>query len=364
MARDSRQRFVVKNDAEVVKIRFRENRNGAWSIYFDTYVSGKRVKESIGRELVAEKTPMDKAQNENTMMAVRVLRAEKVKEIANKGIISNSSSVKLYDFAKNIVKDNSAGRALLKMLAKNNVKMSAINELMITRMFHDEFSDDYHKGYMDSMTSELNIVIKTAIKQGIMTINPINRREIIKPYTKRKDVCYLTIDELKKFEEEYARETKPHRKGVLHTFLFSCYTGFRLSDVKSLKVSDIITEKGKPIAIDKRQVKTEDRVIVPLNKKAVALLPNISEMDKSSCVFVVDRGTQNTIVKIADKLGLGKHVSFHVARHTFATIALTLGADLYTVSKLLGHSDISITQVYAKIVDSKKKSVIDLFDNL
>ncbi|MBX9053374.1 tyrosine-type recombinase/integrase [Parabacteroides merdae] len=57
-------------------------------------------------------------------------------------------------------------------------------------------------------------------------------------------------------------------------------------------------------------------------------------------------------------------ILFHLARHTHATMMLTLGADLYTVSKLLGHKNIATTQIYAKIVDKKKEEAISLIPNL
>ena len=72
----------------------------------------------------------------------------------------------------------------------------------------------------------------------------------------------------------------------------------------------------------------------------------------------------HNVAKWAAAAGITKHVTFHTARHTFATMMLTLGADLYTTSKLLGHTNIQTTQIYAKIVDSKKKEAVNLVNGI
>ena len=66
--------------------------------------------------------------------------------------------------------------------------------------------------------------------------------------------------------------------------------------------------------------------------------------------------------KVGRIVGITKQISFHTARHTFATMMLTLGADIYTTSKLLGHSRISTTEIYAKIIDKKKNDAMGLID--
>ena len=74
--------------------------------------------------------------------------------------------------------------------------------------------------------------------------------------------------------------------------------------------------------------------------------------------------TNEILPKWAEQAGIKKHITFHTARHTHATMLLTLGVDLYTVSKLLGHTNIQTTQIYAKLVDESKKKAIDLIPSI
>jgi hypothetical protein len=88
------------------------------------------------------------------------------------------------------------------------------------------------------------------------------------------------------------------------------------------------------------------------------------------CAFSIWQNTETMLISnvlrfiFTCPLSLALPITFHTSRHTFATMMLTLGADLYTTSKLLGHANVKTTQIYAKIVDSKKVEAVNLVDNV
>ncbi|KAA3901248.1 tyrosine-type recombinase/integrase [Bacteroides ovatus] len=99
----------------------------------------------------------------------------------------------------------------------------------------------------------------------------------------------------------------------------------------------------------------------------------VTEQPQYSVVVCIFSTSQNTEISLIPNglrliytcsLLLALPCIFHTSRHTFATMMLTLGADLYTTSKLLGHANVKTTQIYAKIVDSKKVEAVNLVDNV
>ena len=96
-------------------------------------------------------------------------------------------------------------------------------------------------------------------------------------------------------------------------------------------------------------------------------MPAQGEAAPSDPVFTAlptEPAMNRTLKAWARRAGIDKDITLHTARHTYATTLLTKGADLYTVSKLLGHSEVATTQIYAKIVDSKKVAAVNLLNNL
>jgi len=151
---------------------------------------------------------------------------------------------------------------------------------------------------------------------------------------------------------------------VKRAFLFACLSGLRFSDIKNLKWENISNDE-----ITVKQKKTKEHLTIPLHDSAKSLLHlkigNVIPIPSANVFELPNRWYYNEILKRWFKdAGIEKVASSHLARHTFATMCLTMDIDLYTVSKLLGHKDIKHTQIYAQIVDSKRVEAIKKLPNI
>ena len=110
--------------------------------------------------------------------------------------------------------------------------------------------------------------------------------------------------------------------------------------------------------------KTKAPIYLPLSPEALRWMPERGNKSSQDNVFdLPSAAAVNVLIKPwAKAAGINKHFTFHTARHTFATMMLTLGADIYTVSKLLGHTKVETTQIYAKIINKKKDDAVSLID--
>ena len=161
--------------------------------------------------------------------------------------------------------------------------------------------------------------------------------------------------------------TECRNKTVKQAYLFSCYCGLRLSDMETLCWKDIICNDGRYMIATVQQ-KTSTPIYTPLSQNAVKWLPERKpDNNDETLVFaeLPSRPTTNKILKQwVEKAGIGKKITYHTSRHTFGTMMMTVGADLYTTCKLMGHADVRTTQIYAKIVDSKKIEAVDMVDRM
>jgi integrase len=173
---------------------------------------------------------------------------------------------------------------------------------------------------------------------------------------KEVDRPYLNEEELQKLMDFTSPFDRLNR--VRDFFIFSCFTGLAYADVKKLKRSEIeVNEAGYWIKT-KRQ-KTGGRANIPLLDVPIKIINkyvNIDMLqDNDPILPILSNQKMNAYIKeIADLCGITKVLSYHVARHTFATtVTLTNGVPIESVSKMLGHKNINSTQHYARIVDKK-----------
>jgi len=138
-------------------------------------------------------------------------------------------------------------------------------------------------------------------------------------------------------------------------FIFSCLTGLRWSDIEKLKWSEVQHSDNLGYFIRFRQQKTNGAETLPIAEEARELLGEQKEPKERVFTGLKYGNWNKTYLKdwLIDA-GINKHITFHCARHTYATLQLTLGTDIYTVSKLLGHKNLSTTEIYAKVINEKK----------
>lgn len=200
----------------------------------------------------------------------------------------------------------------------------------------------------------LKKIVLRAIKSGWLKVNPFNE---ITLSLKETDRPYLTDDELKALEQK--RIKIPRLVLVRDLFLFACYTGLSYADVKKLTRCEIEKSPDGLWWIKTRRQKTKQRSQIPLlsvAKKIIDKYTVLEELSAENTVLpVLSNQKLNAYLKeVADLCEIEKNLTFHVARHTFATtVTLQNGVSIESVSRMMGHTNIKTTQHYARIVDKK-----------
>ncbi|MGB5700721.1 site-specific integrase, partial [Muriicola sp.] len=171
----------------------------------------------------------------------------------------------------------------------------------------------------------------------------------------RNERDYLTERELDLIEGTSFMTIGLNR--VKDVFLFSCYTGLSYIDIKELHPNQILMGIDGNQMIHTKRAKTNESVKIPLLPRSKEILNKYKEeMELTGKPLPVysNQKTNKTLKEIAKACGIHKNITFHVARHTFATtVTLSNGVPIETVSKLLGHTKLSTTQIYARVLQKK-----------
>ena len=275
----------------------------------------------------------------------------------------NSDS--FYNYASQVIQESSNKFSFFTIKTLNS-HLRKFKRFSPTLSFSDitlSFIKDYDNYMIDLGNSEnsrfksmaiLKSLINKAIKDGHIKENPFKAFPIGKKAGNRE---FLTIDELKILEEYYASKSAIY-KNTLRYFLFACYSGLRYQDIKKLRFIEL--SEGM---ISLEMHKTKENIKIPLIKKSKKLIGK--GLDEQSVFRVsTNQVTNRNLKKIMKAVGIKKEITFHSARHTFATVGISLGIPIEVVSKLLGHKDLQTTQIYAKIVDDVKIREMNKWNNL
>ena len=371
-----------------VTVRFRQLTRGRQSIYLDIYHNGCRRYEFLHLYLwPAQRGDYAvRRHNEEMMKQAMAIKARRTQECLlqiKQALTQHKSGLLFTDWMACVVQTKARNGQSLKraetyttalchltaFFAGRRVKLQEVDKTMLLDFIHYLRTTANRRGgtLNPSTVGVYFAAVVSALQQaccdGFLDENPARRlsaeeRKIL--MSPEAHHTHLTIDEIKALQNVGLRRGKD----TLAAFLFACFTGLRFSDVATLRHTDIKTE-GERRYIDKTMVKTRRHIVIPLSASAERWLP---DGKAASDIPVFDlptfRWVEICLKRMARDAGIVKDLTFHSSRHTFATLQITLGSDLYTVSRLLGHRNIRSTQIYADIVAQKKLEAVCRFDDV
>ncbi|MBE5132126.1 site-specific integrase [Vibrio parahaemolyticus] len=213
-----------------------------------------------------------------------------------------------------------------------------------------------------SYFNKVRAAINEAHREGIIRDNPLSQVTSIKAKTTKR--VYLTLDEVNALAQ-----TECRYQVLKRAFLFSCATGMRWCDIHRLTWSEIETfNNHKRIIFDQVKLSHGDAKslqYLDLPKFAESLLGPVKAAHERVFKGLKYSSYINVeLLRWALAAGISKHVTFHAGRHTFAVIQLSRGIDIYAVSKLLGHSELKTTEIYADIIEQRRMEAMLTFPDI
>ncbi|MEH6746467.1 MAG: site-specific integrase [Maribacter arcticus] len=361
----------------------KQTKSGSISLFLEIYkgttttpdgkVKNLRDYEYLNLYLIEKpKSPIDKQNNKDTLQLAESIKAKRELEIKN-GLYGFANEFKqstnFIDYFKDLTEKrlqskgnygnwNSALKHLIKF-AGTKVSFKEIDENFCEN-FKSYLTDTAKKtsgqplssSSVSSYFNKFRACLKEAVKKKIILSNPAI--DVSNPKVIENIREYLTLDELKAIVKVDCRYEVLKR-----AFLFSCLTGLRWSDINNLKWSELQnTNEGYRITF--HQQKTKGLQYLDISEQARGYLGE--EGNPNDRIFIGLKYSSYMNVELSKwmmRSGITKDITFHCARHTFAVLQLTLGTEIFTLSKLLGHSELKTTQIYAKIIDEKKREAVN-----
>lgn len=372
-----------------IKVKLREKviSGNRRSLYLDFYpaIPHPETGEPTRREFLGlylfdkAKNPIDKQHNKETLQLAEQIRQKRenhlnkpeiytgyeleqkrikergeqnfvayFKTLADKRTASNHDNwVSAYNYLETFTKGN------LKFADLNEKFCNEFKEYLLTTKSNKSSKTTLAQNSAVSYFNKLKATLKQAYKDGYLTTDLNAKIEPIKQAETRRN--FLTIEELNSLVK-----TECNNPLLKRAALFSALTGLRFSDIKNLVWGELEYIEGNGYFIQFKQQKTKGVEMMPISEQAYSLLGERKEpTDKVFEGLTYSAYENKHLYQWIGAAGITKDITFHCFRHTFATLQLSKGTDIYTVSKMLGHRELKTTQIYAKIIDQTKREAAD-----
>jgi len=353
-----------------VTIKERPQTSGNKTLYLEYYETGFRKRENLHITIYPESFRGAKKLNKEAYAKAQTIRSERILNPPSFLNMKDDPNKEVDERAKIMTWKQWARDNVEYAIREGNVKKQIDHKKVVSKRI-DEYlqKNNYEKLLLkDVKTEHISglYMFNRAYREGLIPCNPVGGLSSLEkfpvPDTHRE---YLTAEELERFLRVEIEEGS--ERIAQKAFGFACFTALRLSDMRRLRWSNI-KPLGDGLCVQICQQKTKNWVTVPLNEMALSLLPEHGDAVEDSIIFPLSKKPDwvaTLIRRVCEKAGIeDKDITFHCSRHTAASLAISTGADISTVSKILGHKSTTCTQVYAKVSLESRIEVMNLTDGV
>lgn len=382
---------IREKQVRYVSLRGKKLASGNVSLYLNRQEKGKQIKRYLdGSVLCLESSISIKERNRETVRQARVIADESdaaVQKEINGFSIAKRANVNMISYiifqseealtksgnkhgyyytlqalAKHIAL-YSGDRTQLIQVDKNYI-IGFISYLKTAKNFNYKRTgtDRDKEIYLSPNTQhnlfmKLKYVLKKAVRADIIAVNPLDKLENSdKPKEEDGMREFLTVDEVKKLI------ATPCKNDMLkRAFLFCCLVGLRYSDISAITWGELNKDNDNSVLLRFRMKKVRRGENSYISSEALKWLPERDNASDSDTIFPLPKNdsANKQLARWIKAAGITKRITFHCSRHTAATLNLSLGTPIETVSKMMGHTKIATTQIYAKIIDEKQKEAVN-----
>jgi integrase len=351
--------------------------------FLGLYIYVEKIKDKNGKNKNIKLNPIDKNHNKETLQLAEQIRQKRDKQLNGNEALTDlekrllekdkaeQEKKKVFEerdfleYFKSLVNKRKASNHdnwisacnYLETFTKGSLKFADLNEkfcnefkeYLLTTKSNKSNKVTLAQNSAVSYFNKLKASLKQAYKDGYLP-NDLNAKiEPIKQAETQRN--FLTIEELNSLVK-----TECNNPLLKRASLFSALTGFRFSDIKNLVWGELEYIEGNGYFVKFKQQKTKGVEMMPISEQAYSLLGERKEpIDKVFEGLTYSAYENKHLYQWIGAAGITKDITFHCFRHTFATLQLSKGTDIYTVSKMLGHRELKTTQIYAKIIDQTKR---------